>query len=183
MPSCARLIFEASTAGAAVTCGRRELNCSHRCPRAERMSASERSTPRFCFKPRSIASRSDSCTTPGTGFAGTLPANGLTPCVPGIGWPGVLGGEVVPDCANEGTAPKRKTAARRKVLQDPGLSFKTASLGGPRIWLTALPREKYPSLVGYSGQGIPDPTSWMDLKARRTQSFLFERNVPRSLRG
>jgi len=54
-PSSPRLIFEAATYGAAFTCGKSALNCSSAGPRAERMSASESNTPRFCLSPRSIA--------------------------------------------------------------------------------------------------------------------------------
>jgi hypothetical protein len=39
------------------------------------MSALESSTPRFCFNPRSMASRKESDKTPGISFAGTLPEN------------------------------------------------------------------------------------------------------------
>ena len=54
------------------------------------MSALERSAPRFCFRPRSMAVWSESGMTPGISFCETLPAKGLTPVVPGMGWPGML---------------------------------------------------------------------------------------------
>jgi hypothetical protein len=88
----------------------------------------DRSAPRFCLNPRSMASRSEIGITPGTGFAGTLPANGLTPRVPGMGSPGALGVGVVPVCAKELAAPHNKTPASRNARQDPSLSLKGASL-------------------------------------------------------
>src|SRR3984957_17414647 len=66
-----------ATYGDTEACGKSSLNCSHRCPRAERMSVFESSSPRFCFKPRSMASCKDSGMTPGTSFVGTDPENEL----------------------------------------------------------------------------------------------------------
>src|SRR6266436_999293 len=73
------------------------------------------SSPRFCLSPRSIAPCNDSGSTPGTSFSGTLPAKGLTPLVPGIAWPGVLGLDVVPDCAGQVAAAHSKIPANRNV--------------------------------------------------------------------
>ncbi len=65
--------------------------------------------------------------TPGTSFAGTLPANGLTPCVPGMAWPGVLELGVAPDCAKDSVVPYRKTPASKSMQLGPKLSFTGAS--------------------------------------------------------
>ena len=65
--------------------------------------------------------------TPGTSFAGTLPANGLTPCVPGMAWPGVLELGVAPDCAKDSVVPCRKTPASKSMQLGPKLSFTGAS--------------------------------------------------------
>src|SRR6516165_9927301 len=111
-PSSARLICETSTLGAAVTCGRGALNCSHRRPRAERMSALESSAPRFCFNPRLIASCSERGKTHGTRLAGLLPENGLTPRVPGIAWPRVEG---VSPCAKQDHAHQSMASVRRRT--------------------------------------------------------------------
>ena len=59
------------------------------------MLASESKRPRFCFKPRSIASCKERGRIPGINFVGVLPEKGLTPRVPGMGCPGVLAGSVV----------------------------------------------------------------------------------------
>ncbi len=107
-----------TTAGDAVTCGSRALNCSQRWPRAERISAFERSAPRFCFNPRSMASRKESGRTPGTAFVGTLPANGLTPCVPGMAWPGVSN-SVVSVCARVWVLRTTSLAAKRNARLGP----------------------------------------------------------------
>jgi hypothetical protein len=64
--------------------------------------------------------------TPGTSFAGTLP-NGLTPCVPGMAWPGVLELGVAPDCAKDSVVPYRKTPASKSMQLGPKLSFTGAS--------------------------------------------------------
>src|SRR5258706_6971104 len=124
------------------------------------MSALERSSPRFCLNPRSMASRSEIGITPGTGFAGTLPANGLTPPVPGMGSPGALGVGVVPVCAKELAAPHNKTPASRNARQDPSLSLKGASL--LRISRDGVEGD-YPSLVTYwRATGIcPAPGGWL----------------------
>jgi hypothetical protein len=65
--------------------------------------------------------------TPGTSFNGTLPANGLTPCVPGMAWPGVLELVVAPDCAKDGAAPYRKIPTSKSMQLGPKLSFTGAS--------------------------------------------------------
>jgi hypothetical protein len=58
-----------------------------------------------------MASRNEIGRTPGTSFAGTLPANGLTPPVPGMAWPGVPElGVVVSVCAKDAAAANKKTA-------------------------------------------------------------------------
>ncbi len=72
-----------------------------------------------------MASRSERGKTPGTGFAGTLLAKGLTPCVPGMGWPG---DEVVSACAREAGAPHNKTPASSNAGPGLQLSFKGASI-------------------------------------------------------
>src|ERR1700688_1111995 len=82
-PNSFRLIFEAATYGDNDACGKSALNCSQRCPRAERMSVFDSNSPRFCFNPRSMASCKDSEMTPGTDFAGTDPVKALPPRVPG----------------------------------------------------------------------------------------------------
>jgi hypothetical protein len=74
-----------------------------------------------------MASCKESDMTPGTSFADTLPANGLTPCVPGMAWPGVLELVVALDCAKDGAAPCRKTPASKSMQLDPKLSFTGAS--------------------------------------------------------
>ena len=122
-PSSERLISVAARYGAAFTWGSSALNCSQRCPRAERMSALESSSPRFCFNPRSMASSRESGKTPRMSFAGTLPENGLTPRVPGMAWPGVLELDVVWFCANA-AAPYKKTPTSRTVRVRPRLSLK-----------------------------------------------------------
>jgi len=126
-PSSARLISEAATYGATVAWGRRALNCSQRCPLAERMSVFESSSPRFCFNPRSMASRNESDITAGTSLAGTLPANELTPCVPGMVCPGMEGGAV---CPNDASAQQPKAPAIRKARNAirPRRSLKAAPL-------------------------------------------------------
>jgi hypothetical protein len=65
--------------------------------------------------------------TPGTSFAGTLEANGLTPSVPGMGWPGVLELGIVSVCARVVAAPYNKIATSRNVRPVPYLSLKEAS--------------------------------------------------------
>jgi hypothetical protein len=62
-----------------------------------------------------MASRNESGMIPGTSFAGTLPAKGLTPLVPGMAWPGVLEPGVVSVCARDAAAPQIKTPANRKT--------------------------------------------------------------------
>jgi hypothetical protein len=62
-----------------------------------------------------MASRKESDKTPGTNFAGTLPANELTPLVPGMAWPGLLGLDVVSVCARDIAAPQVNTAESRKT--------------------------------------------------------------------
>src|SRR5215469_12708488 len=79
------------------------------------MSALERSAPRFCFNPRSMASRSEIRIMPGTSFAGTLLENGLTLKVPGMGCPGV---DVVPVCADDIPAPQRRAPAIKTEQHD-----------------------------------------------------------------
>src|ERR1700681_3444001 len=86
-PSSPRLIFDAATYGENVACGNSALNCSQRCPRAARMSVFESSSPRFCFKPRSMASCRESGIAPGADFPGTDPANELPPGTPGKATP------------------------------------------------------------------------------------------------
>src|ERR1700731_2399709 len=99
-PNSPRLILETVTYGDNSACGRSALNCSQRCPRAERISVFESSNPRFCFKPRSMASCRESGMTPGTSFVGTDPENeppaGIpveaAPCEPELGVVGVGAG-------------------------------------------------------------------------------------------
>lgn len=122
MPSSARLICETLIEGPAVTCGRSELNCSHRCPRADRMSAFESSTPRFCFKPRSVASCNEIRRTPGTGSEATLPAKG--PCTAGWLGLGAFGMDELPVCATTIPAQANKTAAARRRLTANRLPFR-----------------------------------------------------------
>src|SRR6202162_255674 len=99
-PSSPRLIFDAATYGDNVACGKSALNCSQRCPRAERISVFESNSPRFCFKPRSMASCKESGTTPGTSFSATDPPN-EPPCgVPGKAAPGELEPGAVGVCAS-----------------------------------------------------------------------------------
>src|ERR1700722_3460547 len=74
-----------------------------------------------------MASCKESDMTPGTSFAGTLPANGLTPSVPGMAWPGVLELVVAPDCAKDSVVPYRKTPASKSMQLSPKLSFTGAS--------------------------------------------------------
>jgi hypothetical protein len=62
-----------------------------------------------------MASCNESGITPGTGFAGTLPANGLTPSVPEIGWPGELAPGVVSVCASVVAAAQNKIPASKKA--------------------------------------------------------------------
>ena len=61
------------------------------------------------------ASRSEIGGTPRTGFAGTLPENGLTPEATGMGWPGVLALGRVSVCAKEVAAPWNNTPASKSV--------------------------------------------------------------------
>ena len=103
------------------------------------MSALDRSAPRFCFNPRSMASRSEIGITPVTSFAGTLPANGLTPPVPGMGWPGELVPGVVSDCARHVAVPHNKTPASRQARLGPYVNLKGASLiANLTVYATAL---------------------------------------------
>src|ERR1700740_1060728 len=80
------------------------------------MSALDRSAPKFCLNPRSMASRRESCMTPGTGFAGTLLENGLTPSVSGIACPGEEGVSV---CPKDVAAPQNSIAASSKARCSP----------------------------------------------------------------
>ena len=133
-------------------CGRSALNCTQRCPRAERMSALDSSAPKFCFNPRSMASRNDSGKTPGTSLAGTLPENGLTPSVPGMASPGVLGLGVVCACARDVAAPYDKTPASRHARLGPKVSLKGASLASNLAGVAS--GENNPSPDGCFGQSV-----------------------------
>jgi hypothetical protein len=75
-----------------------------------------------------MASRSEIGITPGTSFAGTLPANGLTPPVPGMGWPGELVPGVVSVCARQVAVPHNKTPASMHARLGPYVNLKGASL-------------------------------------------------------
>jgi hypothetical protein len=75
-----------------------------------------------------MASRSESGKMPGTSFAGTLAANGLTPSVPGMASPGVLGPVGVSVCGSDVTDPVIKTAASRKMQRRSQLSLKEGLL-------------------------------------------------------
>src|SRR5580704_13197530 len=112
-PSWARLILEAAMEGVAVAWGSRALSSCQRCPRAERTSASERSSPRLCFNPRSMASCSESGMTPGTTLVGTLPANGLGPLPPERLCAGVLEIDVETVCAKDIAVPQIKSPVQR----------------------------------------------------------------------
>src|SRR5580693_4574641 len=113
-----------------------------------------------------MASRSESGMTPGTSFAGTLPANGLTPCVPGMGWPGA---EVASVWASEVAAPQNKTPASKNVETSPYPSFKGASLASHLAKRRC--RGKYPSPVGSSEQLA---SSDKQLRPTRDRSKLLE---------
>src|ERR1700722_2677137 len=149
-PSSARLISDWATYGAATTCGNSALNCSQRCPRAERTSALESSSPRFCFSPRSMASCSESGITSGTSLAGTLLENGLTPSVPGMAWPGLL---VVSVCARDAAAPQDKIAASRKLRANPQRKVKEAS-PGREVLVRRCRGGQHPSPPFYFGQPL-----------------------------
>jgi hypothetical protein len=77
-----------------------------------------------------MASRNESGKIPGTSFAGTLAANGLTPLVPGMACPGVPG--VVSVCGSDIADPAIKTAATRKMPRSSQLSLKEGLL--PRLF-------------------------------------------------
>src|ERR1700739_203832 len=113
------------------------------------MSAFESNTPRFCFNPRSIASCKESGSTPGTSFEGALPANGLTPSVPGMASPGALEPGAVWFCARETDAPHNRVPASKNVGPVPWLSLNGASLA--LICVSACAREvKNPAPAGPS---------------------------------
>ncbi len=114
------------------------------------MSACRRSSPRFCFNPRLMASWNESGSTPGKSFVGTLPANGLTPPVPGMDWPGVLAPVVVSFWVTDVAAPQIKTPVSRKTRRHSQLSIKGALLASN--FRAGGAKERVPRLAGYSQQ-------------------------------
>src|SRR5215471_1779974 len=82
------------------------------------MSALERSGPRFCFSPRSIASCNEIESTPGTGLAATLPANGF------VAWvDGALGGVPFWENAVGGARTNASNILIPAAVRQPGSSF------------------------------------------------------------
>jgi hypothetical protein len=88
------------------------------------LSARERSRPRFCFKPRSMASCSESGITPGTTFVGTLPANGF----------GLLEADVETVCATDRVAPQIKRPTQRKRGGAPPPAIQRSRNAGPELF-------------------------------------------------
>jgi hypothetical protein len=114
------------------------------------MSVFESNSPRFCFKPRSMASCKESGRTPGTGFPGTDPANELPSSVPGKAAPGELEPGAVGVCAGALGEWDSRIPASRNVYPKLQMILKAASLA--QGFLT--PREQHPIPTRHSSQWL-----------------------------
>ena len=102
---------------------------------------SESSRPRFCFSPRSMASCNESCRTPGTSFAGTLPEYAFCEGIAPAGAGGSAGSAMPPAPGRERRRQWQQRGARRRTAiadrAHRGISFLIAV----SFWMTPAAAE------------------------------------------